>query len=92
MENLPFPSTNKMIYIATFFSHFGAIRFKKLCQENHISARVMPVPRNLSSSCGTCVRYESLELFPNPPYPEEMEQIVQADTEEYPVLYRAENS
>lgn len=92
MENLPFPSTNKMIYIATFFSHFGAIRFKRLCQENHISARVMPVPRNLSSSCGTCVRYESPELFPNPPYPEEMEQIVQADTEEYPVLYRAENS
>lgn len=92
MENLPFPSTNKMIYIATFFSHFGAIRFKKLCQENHISARVMPVPRNLSSSCGTCVRYESPELFPNPPYPEEMEQIVQADTEDYPVLYRAENS
>ena len=81
-----------MIYIATFFSHFGAIRFKKQCGEHKIEARVMPVPRNLSSSCGTCVRYVSEELFPSAPYPEEMEQIVEADTEEYNVIYRAENS
>ena len=45
-----------MTYIATFFSHFGAIRFKKLCQKSGWPARVMPVPRDLSSSCGTCVR------------------------------------
>ena len=92
MENTHFPSTNKMIYIATFFSHFGAIRFKKLCGEHNIEARVMPVPRNLSSSCGTCVRYVSDERFPSTPYPEEMEQIVEADTDSYKVIYRAENS
>lgn len=46
-----------MTYIATFYSHFGAIRCKKLCEAQGLSARAMPVPRNLSSSCGTCVRW-----------------------------------
>ena len=46
-----------MTYFATFFSHFGATRYKLLCDGQGISCRVMPVPRDLSSSCGTCVRY-----------------------------------
>ena len=45
-----------MTYFATFFSHFGAMRYQQLCREQGIECRVMPVPRNLSSSCGTCVR------------------------------------
>ena len=47
-----------MTYIATFFSHFGAIRYKKLCDAQGFAAKTMPVPRTLSSSCGTCVRCE----------------------------------
>ena len=42
-------------YIATFFSHFGAMSFKKKCEKEGYPATIMPVPRNLSSSCGTCV-------------------------------------
>ena len=42
-----------MTYIATFFSHFGAIRYKKLCEQAGYAAKTMPVPRTLSSSCGT---------------------------------------
>ena len=42
-------------YIATFFSHFGAMAFKKKCDKEGYPAVIMPVPRNLSSSCGTCV-------------------------------------
>ena len=52
-------------------------------------ARLMPVPRNLSSSCGTCVRYEG-EL-PDP-VPEEIEQIAAQEEHGYRPLYRAENS
>ena len=44
-------------YIATFFSHFGAIRFSKQLKSEGIAAKLMPVPRRVSSSCGTCVRY-----------------------------------
>lgn len=78
-----------MIYIATFFSHFGAIRFKKYCEKQGWAARVMPVPRDLSSSCGTCVRYEG--EFPDM-IPEEVEQIVFITADGYHQSYRAKNS
>jgi conserved hypothetical protein len=45
-------------YIATFFSHFGAIRFERELRAYGIKGIVKPVPRSLSSSCGTCVEFE----------------------------------
>ncbi len=47
-------------YVATFFSHFGAMSFKKKCDKEGYPAVIMPVPRNLSSSCGTCVKFTGL--------------------------------
>ena len=78
-----------MTCIATFYSHFGAIRFKKTCESLGWSAQVMPVPRNLSSSCGTCVRYEG--ECPDCP-PQEIEQIVQVTEQGYIQLYRAKDA
>lgn len=95
MESLHSILPGKMVYIATFYSHFGAIRFKKICEEKQIEAKIMPVPRNLSSSCGTCVRYEAEEpcLAGSPgSWPEEVEQAVLVEAEGYLVLYKAENS
>ena len=80
-----------MTYIATFYSHFGAIRFKKLCRDAGIPAELMPVPRNLSSSCGTCVRYGGETPCPAGQYPEEVEQVVAVTEQGYEGLYRAEN-
>ena len=48
-----------MRYIATFYSHFGAIRFKNEAHSSVTSIELMPVPRHLSSSCGTCARFEA---------------------------------
>ena len=45
-------------YIATFFSHFGAIRFQRELKPYGIKGVIKPVPRSLSSSCGTCVEFE----------------------------------
>lgn len=78
-----------MTYIATFYSHFGAIRFKKLCEGSTWPARVMPVPRDLSSSCGTCVRYEGDKLCPAGRIPEEVEQIVEVSDAGYIRRYLA---
>jgi len=46
-------------YIATFFTHYGAIKFDRDCKKNGVSSKMMPVPRKLSSSCGTCVKFEA---------------------------------
>lgn len=79
-------------YLATFYSHFGATRFKKGCEAAGVSAKVMPVPRDLSSSCGTCVRYEGENPAPLLPWPEEVEQAAEVEPGGYRVFYRAENS
>lgn len=81
-----------MTYIATFYSHFGAIRFKKLCEAQKLPARIMPVPRQLSSSCGTCVRWEGAMIHLDKASREEVEQIAEADGPSYRILYRAAES
>ena len=44
-------------YIATFHTHLSALLTSRTLQSRGIAARMAPVPRSLSSSCGTCVRY-----------------------------------
>ena len=46
-----------MTYIATFFSHFGAVNFNRHLKGTDHKPMLMPVPRKLSSSCGTCVKF-----------------------------------
>ena len=46
-------------YIATFFSHYDAILFAQAMRNKSIDAKPMPVPRRVSSSCGTGVRFET---------------------------------
>ena len=77
-----------MTYLATFFSHFGAVRCQRTCRALGRPARMMPVPRTLSSSCGTCVQWEG-----EPELPEDVladvEQIVEITTQGYRPIYRA---
>ncbi len=80
-----------MTYIATFYSHFGAMRCKKLCDERGIASKLMPVPRSLSSSCGTCLRMEA-DNADHLPQTEEMEQLVLQGEKGYTLLWKAEDS
>lgn len=80
-----------MNYIATFFSHFGSVRFHKQCEERGWTATMRPVPRDLSSSCGTCVYFTTEQL---PPLEElltpELEQLVRVENG-YVCLYMVED-
>lgn len=78
-------------YIATFYSHFGAIRYKRICEAGGLKARVMPVPRRLSSSCGTCVSYEGDKPVYDEKYSDELEQIVKVTPEGYEQIYSSES-
>ena len=75
-----------MIYIATFFSHYGAMHCKKLCDRAGLPAKMMPVPRKLSSSCGTCVRVEAQDAE-QIPRTEESEQIALEEEDGYQILW-----
>jgi hypothetical protein len=46
-------------YIATFHTHLSALITSRTLTGLGVRAQMMPVPRKLSSSCGTCVRYLS---------------------------------
>ena len=79
-----------MRYIATFYNHFGAIRYKKMCEKRGWEAQLSPVPRSLSSSCGTCVCCEG--GLPEEFCRDETEQIVKVQESGYQIIYRAEGS
>ncbi|MEA5015079.1 MAG: DUF3343 domain-containing protein [Candidatus Limiplasma sp.] len=61
-----------MEYLVTFYTHYGAMRFHKHCRGSGVPARMMPVPRELSASCGVCVRLQA-EAAPSPAEHEDME-------------------
>ena len=81
-----------MTYIATFYSHFGAIRYKRLCESRRMAAKLMPVPRDLSSSCGTCVRCEGDYLPPADAGLEEIEQVATWDGTGYTTVYHTDET
>ena len=80
-----------MTYIATFFSHFGAIRYKKLCEQAGYTAKTMPVPRTLSSSCGTCVRVDGGFVRPSGVCAEEVDRIAEVTQSGYEFVYNSED-
>lgn len=51
-----------MEYIATFFTHYGAMTFQRRLKSQGKAARMSPVPRSLSASCGVCVRFDGQGL------------------------------
>lgn len=46
-----------MNYVATFYTHAAALMTNRALVRMGIPSHLGPVPRALSSSCGTCVMY-----------------------------------
>ncbi len=62
-----------MNYIATFYTHAAALMTNRTLLKKGLSSKLAPVPRVLSSSCGTCVMYSS-----DDPHLKDMDQDVEA--------------
>jgi len=75
-----------MEYLATFHTHYGAMSYGKFCQRNGIQAKMMPAPRNISASCGTCVCFAA-DFPPALSEHEDMERcyLIAGDEEYVPV-------
>ena len=46
-----------MEYLATFYTHMGAINYNRYLKKAGVSAETMPVPRKYSSNCGIAVKF-----------------------------------
>lgn len=44
-------------YVATFYTHYAAMRTLRAIADMGAQPVMEPVPRMLSASCGSCVRY-----------------------------------
>ncbi|MGM9619084.1 MAG: DUF3343 domain-containing protein [Oscillospiraceae bacterium] len=74
-------------YLATFHTHLAALRSSRTLTALGLSARMMPVPRKVSSSCGTCVAYEA----PGPmteQMDEDAENIYRVEGESYQLVHQ----
>ncbi len=47
--------------VVLFYSMSNALRAEKLLKRMSIAVRLMPVPRQLSSDCGICLRFNRLD-------------------------------
>ena len=54
-------------YAVTFASHFDALTFFNHMKNSGVTAKLAPVPRKVSASCGTCVLFsaDSIGDFPD---------------------------
>lgn len=72
-------------YIATFHTHLSALLTSRNLQSAGCKARMAPVPRTLSSSCGTCVRYEAEEAMLSS-MDEDVERVYEVKDDTYTLL------
>ena len=72
-------------FVATFHTHLSALLSCRSLEALGAEARMMPVPRSLSSSCGTCVRYRAMEAHLDA-MDEDVEAVYEVCGEEYRLL------
>lgn len=73
-------------YVATFFSHYGALSFSKRLESEGMTAKMMPVPRRVSSSCGTGVRLET-DRDVNGLVTEDVDKVFRLDGDVYTLVF-----
>ena len=76
-------------YIATFHTHLSAMLTYEALQSAGCRAKMQPVPRALSSSCGTCVRFWA-ESDCRALLDRDAEALYAADGSEYCLLWQSE--
>ena len=76
-------------YIATFHTHLSALLTCQRLTAAGVRARMMPVPRKLSASCGTCVVYQAAAPLLDK-MDADVERVFQVDGETYTLLLENE--
>ncbi len=71
-----------MNFLATFYTHSGAVNYHRYLQKRGITAETMPVPRRFSSNCGIGVRFTTGE---------NIEELISADLEKLFLLQEGQD-
>lgn len=74
-----------MDYLVLFFTHSGAIKYKRILSKEDIQCELMPVPRKLSSNCGICAKFTAsdFETYIN----EDIEKVYELSNGECNLVY-----
>ena len=73
-------------YIATFFTHHDALVYKRDLAKIDVMGKLMPVPRKLSSSCGTCISFTAEESQLDGLTNDIAEMVVMSENKEYSIV------
>jgi len=76
-----------MEYLATFHTHFDALQYGKFLKKRKEEGRLQPVPRSVSSSCGTCVKFRT-DCFSAEHAAQEFDCIFRIEQEEYILIMK----
>ena len=77
-----------MNYIAIFFTHSGAIKYKNFLSKNNIKFQLMPAPRKLSSNCSLSIKF-SYSGIVNELISNDIEKLFKIEKGNYIALYCA---
>jgi hypothetical protein len=76
-----------MDYLATFHTHFDSIKYYKYIKTVAKKATMKPVPRKLSSSCGSCVIFSTEGELPLPQlHSSDLEKLYWVNNTEYELI------
>lgn len=71
--------------VITFYTHHSAQLTHKMLKANAVSSKMSPVPRKLSSSCGSCVIADADEIDYSL-LDEDFEAVYKAENDNYILL------
>lgn len=75
--------------VITFYTHHSAQLTNKILKATSINSKMAPVPRKLSSSCGSCVIADCDEIDLSL-VDEDFEAVYKAENDNYTLLYSNE--
>ncbi len=76
-----------MEYLATFFTHSGAIKYKRHLKNQGYLVDLMPVPRRVSSNCGIAAKFKC-DIDIKTIISEDIEQLYTIEGRNYKLLYK----
>ncbi len=79
--------------MVTFFSHFDAVQFSRRAGQQGFGVKLMPVPRKISSSCGTGAQLtlQNAEALPAL-LGEGVDKVYRCDGQAYTLCYDADGA